>query len=76
MGSDFRVRQLASAGTTPRLISRVWEIECSYFSQCDPHETNLVLTEAPNCPQALQTNCDQIIFEEFEFASYCRHLGT
>jgi actin-related protein 6 len=44
--------------------------------QCDPHETNLVLTEAPNCPQALQTNCDQMIFEEFEFASYCRHVGA
>lgn len=43
--------------------------------QCDPKETNLILTEAPNCPQALQTNCDQMIFEEFEFASYCRILG-
>jgi actin-related protein 6 len=48
----------------------------THLRQCDPHETNLVLTEAPNCPQALQTNCDQMIFEEFEFASYCRHVGA
>ncbi|KAF2398389.1 Actin/actin-like protein [Trichodelitschia bisporula] len=44
-------------------------------AKCDPHETNLLLTEAPNCPQALQTNTDQIIFEEFEYASYCRTLA-
>ncbi len=37
---------------------------------------NLVLTEGPNAPATLQTNCDQIIFEEFEFASYNRCLGT
>jgi actin-related protein 6 len=41
----------------------------------DPHDTNLILSEAPNTPVALQTNCDQIIFEEFEFASYRRLLG-
>ncbi|KAI9820204.1 MAG: Actin- protein 6 [Pycnora praestabilis] len=44
--------------------------------KCNPHDTNLILTEAPNAPQALQTNCDQIIFEEFEFASYYRCLGA
>ncbi|KKY25974.1 putative actin-like protein arp6 [Diplodia seriata] len=43
--------------------------------KCDPHDTTLVLTEAPNSPQALQTNCDQMVFEEFEFASYYRCLG-
>ena len=43
--------------------------------QCNPHETNLILSEAPNCPQQLQTNCDQIVFEELEFASYARCLG-
>ncbi|KAF1812871.1 Actin/actin-like protein [Eremomyces bilateralis CBS 781.70] len=42
----------------------------------DPHETNLILTEASNCPQALQTNCDQIVFEEFEFAAYHRTLAS
>ncbi|KAL8780650.1 MAG: hypothetical protein Q9213_006359 [Squamulea squamosa] len=42
---------------------------------CDPHDTNLILTEAPNTPAALQTNCDQVIFEEYEFASYSRHIG-
>ncbi|KAL8685910.1 MAG: hypothetical protein Q9224_005621 [Gallowayella concinna] len=42
---------------------------------CDPHDTNLILTEAPNTSAALQTNCDQVIFEEYEFASYSRHIG-
>jgi len=44
--------------------------------KCDPRDTNLVLTEAPNCPQALQASCDQMIFEEFEFASYYRCQGS
>ncbi|KAL8660741.1 MAG: hypothetical protein Q9202_006252 [Teloschistes flavicans] len=42
---------------------------------CDPHETNLVLTEAPNTTAALQSNCDQIVYEEYEFATYSRHIG-
>ncbi|KAK3171984.1 hypothetical protein OEA41_004068 [Lepraria neglecta] len=42
---------------------------------CDPGATNLVLTEAPNTPAALQKNCDEIIFEEYEFASYSRCLS-
>jgi actin-related protein 6 len=46
------------------------------FHQCDPHETNLILTEAPSCPAALQTNCDQMVFEEFEFAAYRRCVGS
>ena len=44
-------------------------------SQCDPHNTSLLLTEAPNCPVALQTSCDQMVFEEFEFAAYRRLVG-
>ncbi|KZF22792.1 actin family protein [Xylona heveae TC161] len=43
--------------------------------KCDPHDTNLILTEAPNALPILQTNCDQIIFEEYEFASYYRCIG-
>lgn len=45
------------------------------FSKCDPHNTNLLLTEAPNAPVALQSNCDQIVFEEYEFAAYYRCIG-
>ena len=41
----------------------------------EPEETNLLLTEAPNCPQALQHNADQIIFEELEFTSAYRCVG-
>src|SRR5690242_17168390 len=45
-------------------------------SQCDPKETNLLLTEKPNCPKELQKNCDEIVFEQFEFAAYYRCIGT
>lgn len=43
--------------------------------QCDPHETNLILTEAPNAPVALQRNADEMIFEEFEFQSLFRTVS-
>lgn len=43
--------------------------------QCNPKETNLLLTEKPNCPKELQKNCDEIVFEQFEFASYYRCVG-
>lgn len=57
----------------------IWEHE--FFDTgaklfCDPKETNLILTEAPNAFPALQTNCDQVIFEEFGFQSYLRCLGN
>ncbi|CAN8098010.1 unnamed protein product [Discula destructiva] len=42
--------------------------------QCDATETRLVLTEQPNALPALQTNCDQMVFEEFGFSSYYRGL--
>jgi actin-related protein 6 len=56
----------------------IWEHE--FFEDkaqlhCDPRETGLILTEAPNTLPALQTNCDQIVFEEFGFASYYRCPG-
>ncbi|KAF2488034.1 actin-related protein, ARP6 class [Neohortaea acidophila] len=43
--------------------------------QCDPHEMNLILTEAPNGPSVLQRNMDEMVFEEFEFASYYRTIS-
>lgn len=43
--------------------------------QCDPRETTLILTEAPNAPSALQSNCDQMVFEEYEFNAYYRCVG-
>ncbi|KAF2653274.1 Actin/actin-like protein [Lophiostoma macrostomum CBS 122681] len=44
--------------------------------RCDPTETNLLLTERPNCPKQLQSNCDEIVFEQFEFAAYYRGVGS
>jgi actin-related protein 6 len=35
----------------------------------------LILTEKPNCPKELQKNCDEIVFEQFEFAAYYRCVG-
>lgn len=40
--------------------------------QCSPQSTNLILTEAPNAPAALQRIADEMVFEEFEFASLYR----
>ena len=56
----------------------IWEHE--FFEsksplQCDPAETGLILTEAPNSLPQLQTNCDQMVFEAFGFASYLRCPG-
>lgn len=56
----------------------IWEHE--FFDKkaplhCDPTETGLILTEAPNALPQLQTNCDQMVFEEFGFASYYRCTG-
>jgi actin-related protein 6 len=56
----------------------IWEHE--FFDnkaplKCDPSETGLILTEAPNALPHLQTNCDQVVFEEFGFASYYRCAG-
>ncbi|KAL1875732.1 hypothetical protein VTK73DRAFT_9853 [Phialemonium thermophilum] len=42
---------------------------------CDPTETRLVLTEPPNALPALQAHCDQMVFEEYGFASYYRGVG-
>ncbi|XDG06444.1 hypothetical protein ABKA04_006059 [Annulohypoxylon sp. FPYF3050] len=42
---------------------------------CDPSETRLLLAEPSNSLPALQTNCDQMVFEEFGFSSYYRAIG-
>jgi len=57
----------------------IWESE--FFEDkaemhCDPRDTGLILTEAPNALPSLQTHCDQIVFEEFGFARYYRCIGT
>jgi actin-related protein 6 len=56
----------------------IWENE--FFDAkapqyCDPSETGLLLTEAPNALPALQSNCDQVVFEEFQFSRYYRSIG-
>lgn len=56
----------------------IWEHEFFYDKaslHCDPKETGLILTEAPNALPVLQTNCDQVVFEEFGFARYYRCPG-
>lgn len=44
--------------------------------RCDPLTTRLVLAEQPNSLPALQTHCDQIVFEEYGFSSYYRGIGV
>lgn len=56
----------------------IWErtfFDSSADVPCDPQETNLILTEAPNCLQSLQVQTDQMVFEEFEFASCYRCIA-
>ncbi|KAG5918364.1 Actin- protein 6 [Claviceps africana] len=43
---------------------------------CDPAETRLILSEPPNGLPVLQTNCDQVVFEEYGFQSYYRGVGS
>ncbi|KAG5950448.1 Actin- protein 6, partial [Claviceps sorghi] len=58
-----------------------WEAQKAIWDQelfaragagCDPAETRLVLSEPPNALPVLQTNCDQVVFEEYGFQSYYR----
>ncbi|KAF7559134.1 hypothetical protein G7046_g5027 [Stylonectria norvegica] len=44
--------------------------------KCNPEETRLILAEPPNGLPVLQTNCDQMVFEEYGFASYYRGIGS
>lgn len=56
----------------------IWDHEFIHETapqKCDPAETRLLLAEQPNSLPTLQTNCDQIVFEEYGFASYCRATG-
>lgn len=56
----------------------IWERSCFGKDaplKCDPEKTNLILTEAPNSPVVLQKNADEMVFEEFGFASYYRTIG-
>lgn len=55
----------------------IWDHELFGASPiCDPADARLVLAEPPNGLPALQANCDQVVFEEYGFASYYRGVGT
>lgn len=56
----------------------IWErefLDDGAPQSCDPSETRLLLAEPPNSLPILQTQCDQMVFEEFGFASYHRGNG-
>ncbi|KAI1166654.1 actin family [Nemania serpens] len=57
----------------------IWErefLDPSAPQRCDPAETRLLLAEPSNALPILQANCDQMVFEEFGFASYYRGPGA
>ncbi|KAI0509763.1 actin-domain-containing protein [Xylaria bambusicola] len=57
----------------------IWEREFfddNSLQPCDPSETRLLLSEPSNSLPVLQANCDQMVFEEFGFASYYRALSA
>ncbi|EEU35837.1 uncharacterized protein NECHADRAFT_34971 [Fusarium vanettenii 77-13-4] len=55
----------------------IWDRELfeNATTKIDPAETRLILAEPPNGLPILQTNCDQIVFEEYGFTSYYRGIG-
>ncbi|BFZ61218.1 Actin-related protein 6 [Saitoella coloradoensis] len=61
-----------------------WEVEKpiwdrAFSAEClsvDPSQTSLILTEPLHNLPSIHTACDQIIFEEYEFASYYRTTGA
>ncbi|TGJ81928.1 hypothetical protein E0Z10_g6826 [Xylaria hypoxylon] len=57
----------------------IWErefLDDKAPQRCDPSETRLLLSEPSNSLPVLQANCDQMVFEEFGFASYYRGLSS
>ncbi|KAI0467594.1 actin-domain-containing protein [Xylaria cf. heliscus] len=53
----------------------IWErefLDDGAPQRCDAAETRLLLAEPANALPILQANCDQMVFEEFGFASYYR----
>lgn len=43
--------------------------------RCDPVDTRLILGVPSNGLPVIDSNCDQMVFEEFGFASYYRAIG-
>lgn len=57
----------------------IWEHEflaTKAALSCDPSETRLVLAQQPNSLPVLDQICDQMVFEEFGFASFYRGIGV
>ncbi|KAJ4009550.1 Actin- protein 6 [Fusarium irregulare] len=52
----------------------VWDREV-FEDGFEPGSSRLILAEPPNGLPILQTNCDQIVFEEYGFESYYRGIG-
>ena len=52
----------------------IWDREV-FEDGFEPGNSRLILAEPPNGLPILQTNCDQIVFEECGFESYYRGIG-
>ncbi|KAG9253714.1 actin family [Emericellopsis atlantica] len=79
--SDLALRRPVERGSIVNweVQREIWDrtfLDTGAPLRCDPSETRLVLTEQPNNLPALQANCDQIVFEEYGFASYYRGVGS
>lgn len=53
----------------------IWDREIFEREEFEPKDARLILAEPPNGLPLLQANCDQIVFEEYGFASYYRGIG-
>ncbi|KAF5595274.1 beta-lactamase family [Fusarium subglutinans] len=54
----------------------IWDREIFEREELEPKDARLILAEPPNGLPILQANCDQIVFEEYGFASYYRGIGS
>ncbi len=47
-----------------------------FFFKCNPADHDLILTEPVCNLPSIQDACDQFIFEDYGFKSYCRVTGA
>lgn len=78
--SEIQFRRPADRGFVVNWEAQkeIWDrlfVDSDASLKCDPADTRLLLAEPPNGLPVLQTNCDQIVFEEYGFSSYYRGVG-
>lgn len=71
----YHAQRLGAAHGLPLLTRRGRRPSCG-AGQCNPEEAALVMTEPVCNLPAISDACDQMAFEDYGFAAYCRATGT